>query len=73
MTNNYIKAHTFEDFCTNQEELIKILNHRMTNMETNMATIKNDVSWTKKILWGIFGVLSLSFLTIVLQAAFGGL
>ena len=68
---NYIKAEIFENFCSNQDELISILNHRMTNVEKCLITIKNDVSWTKKILWAIFGVAVASFATLLIKSLIG--
>ena len=74
----YITPKVFKDFCTNQEKLVEILNHRMTNVELNMQkmlnqmiSIKTDVSWTKKILWAIFGVAIVSLMAIIIKTAFG--
>jgi hypothetical protein len=68
VSNNYIDAKTFEDFCFNQHELVDILNHRMTKMEENTSVIKNDVSWTKKLLWAILSVVIVSFVTILIKS-----
>lgn len=70
-SSNYIKAVEFQDFCKNQNTLIDILNHRMTSIEMSIIQIKSDVGWTKKILWGIFGVISVSLITILIRSAFG--
>jgi hypothetical protein len=59
----YIKPREFQDFCSNQKQLIDILNHRMTKVEMHMASISVDVSWTKKILWAILGVAIASLTT----------
>ena len=74
----YIEANTFKEFCDNQKEMIGILNHRMTQMETNtqrmlsqMIAIKIDVAWTKKILWAIFGVAVVSLGTIIIKSVLG--
>lgn len=67
----YIDAKTFKDFCINQDKLIDILNHRMTTMEGNIGVIKNDVSWTKKLLWAILGVTIVSVTTIISKSIFG--
>ena len=72
MSSSYIKAKTFEDFCKNQESLVNILNHRMTNMEKNMAVIKNEVTWIKKLLWSILSVGIVSYVTIVIKTLVGG-
>lgn len=69
--NNYIDAKIFGDFCSNQEKLIDILNHRMTGIEESMITIKTDVSWTKKLLWAILGVIVVSFVTVLIKSAVG--
>lgn len=69
--NNYIDAKIFGDFCSNQEKLIDILNHRMTGIEKSMITIKTDVSWTKKLLWAILGVVVVSFVTVLIKSAVG--
>lgn len=69
--NNYIESKTFGDFCTNQEKLIDILNHRMTSIEKSMISIKTDVCWTKKLLGVILGVVVVSFMTILIKSAFG--
>jgi len=61
---NYINAKTFKDFCKNQKKLIDILNHNMTKIQV-------DVAWIKKILWIIFGVVIVSFLSIVIKSGLG--
>ena len=71
MGNNYIDAKTFKQFCSNQDKLIGILNHRMTSIEKSMIGIKTDVSWTKKLLFAILGVVTISFFTIVIRTAVG--
>jgi hypothetical protein len=71
ISNNYIDAKTFEDFCFNQGQLIDILNHRMTAIELNIVSIKTDVAWTKKILWAILGVGIASIIAIVLKPLMG--
>lgn len=63
MKNNvYLKVENFNDFCTNQNKLIEILNHRMTSMEEHVHVIKNDIGWAKKIMWAIFGVVALGLI-----------
>jgi len=69
--NNYINAKTFGEFCTNQERLIDILNHRMTSIEKSMIAIKTDVAWTKKILFAILGVVVVSFFTLLIKSVVG--
>ncbi len=54
----YIQPETFKDFCTNQKELIEILNHRMTGIEKGMISILTDVTWLKKSLWTIVGLVT---------------
>jgi len=71
MKENYIKAKNFQDFCTNQEKLIDILNHRMTSVEGSLISIKNDVFWLKKLLWAILGTAMTILISIILKT-FGG-
>jgi len=66
----YIDAKTFKEFCENQNELINILNHRMTGIENSVILIKNDVNWTKKILWLIFGVLITAIFGVIFKGVF---
>jgi hypothetical protein len=47
MGQHYIDAQTFEDFKTNQEKLIRILNHNITKMRI-------DICWIKILLSGLF-------------------
>jgi hypothetical protein len=70
-TPNYIDIKTFTDFCSNQKELINILNHKMSSIEVNLGVIKNDVGWTKKLLWGILTVVIVSFFTIIIKSMTG--
>lgn len=71
MKDRYIQAKDFKDFCANQDMLIKILNHRMTNVEGHLSIIKVDVNWTKKLLWAILGVICVSLFSIIFKSAFG--
>lgn len=68
---NYIRAETFEDFCKNQTELINILNHRMTSVESHMGSIKTDVAWLKKSLWVIIGLMIAMFTTLLSKSLMG--
>ena len=70
-SNNYIDAKTFGEFCGNQSKLVDILNHRMTSMEANTATIKNDVAWLKKLLWAILSVVIVAAGTIIIKSLTG--
>jgi len=54
----YVKAETFEDFCENQETLINILNHRMTGIEKAITAATNDITWIKKLIFIISGLLT---------------
>ncbi len=67
----YLKPQEFKDFCTNQERLIDILNHRMTGIESSMISIKNDVGWLKKLLWVIVGI-AVTFFTTAIIKLLGG-
>jgi hypothetical protein len=76
--NKYIEAKTFEQFCDNQKELINILNHNMTKLERNInkmgnmvMKLGNDVNWIKKLLWVIFGVVAVSFISITIKSGLG--
>ena len=76
--SKYIKTETFEQFCENQKELINILNHNTTKMEGNINKMGNmimklvtDVSWIKKLLWVIFGVIVVSFISIIIKSGLG--
>ena len=55
---HYINSETFKDFCTNQKELIHILNHRMTTLDMSVLKIKTDINWLKRSLWVIIGLLA---------------
>ena len=67
----YIQAKTFEDFCLNQNKLIEILNHKTEILENHLIGLKTDVSWIKKILWSIFGLVIASFVTILIKSVIG--
>jgi hypothetical protein len=67
----YIEAKTFEEFCCNQNKLIEILNHRTDKLERHIISIKTDVSWTKKLLWSIFGVTVLALIVNLIKTGFG--
>jgi hypothetical protein len=74
----YIKPNEFRDFCTNQEKLIELLNHRMTKVEEHLgslrvdiATIKTGDAWRNKILWLIFGGMVATFLTLIARTFIG--
>ena len=76
--SKYIKTETFEQFCENQKELINIFNHNTTKMEGNINKMGNmimklvtDVSWIKKLLWIIFGVIVVSFISITIKSGLG--
>jgi len=49
----YIEAETFEDFKSNQNKLIKILNHNMTKQGIDIAWLKTLNGWQIAILSGI--------------------
>ena len=73
-----ISEKTFKEFCNNQTELVKILNHRMTSVEENMQKIalstkslSTDVGWLKKLLWAILGTAITILISILIKSAFG--
>ena len=67
MVDSYVTQKCFEDISANQIKLIDILNHRMTKLEKNVLWIKTDVSWLKKILWVISGLLTSILIAIILK------
>jgi hypothetical protein len=66
--NKYIEAKTFEDFCSNQRQLIDVLNHRTDKLTNLLVELKTDVNWTKKILWAIFSVTILAVIINFMKA-----
>lgn len=81
MEKKYIDAKTFEDFKCNQDKLIEVLNHNMTELtkqsqRTSDSNIKLsiDVSWLKKIMGiqtGLMTGVFLALLGIVLKLVLG--
>ncbi len=81
--NKYIDAETFQEFKVNQEKLIEILNHNMTNMAeqsklTANSNIKlsNDVQWLKKIMGiqtTLIGGTFLALIGIVIEIIMGAI
>jgi hypothetical protein len=67
----YLQPSEFKDFCTNQEKLIEILNHRMTGIEKSMFSIKTDVSWLKKLLWVMVGMSVSIFGSVLIKLLMG--
>ena len=68
--NKYIDAQTFKDFVVNQDRLIEVLNHRTDTLQTSINKINNSITelavetnWLKKILWAIFSVTAISWVT----------
>jgi len=59
---DYIVPFTKKSF----GEFTMALNHRMTNIESTILILKNDVNWTKKILWCILGVLIISLINVIM-------
>ncbi len=70
--DRYINAKTFTQFCTNQKELINILNHRMTGIETSIVAIRVDTTWVKRSLWVVAGLVMAIFTTLLTKAVVGG-
>lgn len=54
----YVDKSDFHAFCENQDRLIEVLNHSMTN-------VKNDVGWLKKLAFWEAGLLASIFLTLL--------
>lgn len=79
---NYIDAKTFNDFKLNQDKLIEVLNHNMTELTkqsdlTAKSNIRlsNDVKWLKKIMGIQTGVMTGTFIAllgIVIKLVIGG-
>jgi hypothetical protein len=72
MNKKYIDAKTFEDFKINQEKLINVLNHNMTDLtkqskKTADSNIKlsNDVNWLKKFTATQTGLLIMIFMAMI--------
>jgi len=75
----YVKVESFTEFCRNQEKLIEILNHRMTNLEgdtkkigNTLGMVRTDVSWLKKSLWVIIGLLTTLTGVTLVKSLIGG-
>lgn len=68
----YINAKTFEEFCFNQDRLIDVLNHRMTDLSIVIKEIRTDVTWLKKLLWVIVGVSVSIFASTLIKFIGGG-
>lgn len=71
----YIEAQTFKDFVENQNRLIDVLNHRTDTLQDSINKINRSVieltietSWLKKLLWAIFSVTAISWVTSLLIA-----
>ena len=62
-----MKQRQFDDFVRNQSKLIEILNCRMTGIEQSMISIKTDVSWLKKLLWIIVGLIGAIFTSTLIK------
>jgi len=45
----YVEMNSFEDMCQNQKELIQLLNHRMTGLESSVSDLSKDVYWIKAL------------------------
>lgn len=58
MEGKYIEVKEFHEFKVNQEELIKVLNHSITRIST-------DLSWIKKIINWQFGIFSSAIIAII--------
>lgn len=65
MRGQYVKAETFNEFVCNQKELIKILNHNVSDLTKSIGEMSGsfrevtaDVRWIKKTIWWIMGIFS---------------
>jgi hypothetical protein len=77
MEKKYIDANTFEAFKCNQDKLIEILNHNMTQltiqskrMSDSNIKLANDVTWLKKIIGiqtGLIAGVFIALLGVVLK------
>lgn len=72
MEKKYIDAKTFEQFKCNQDKLIEVLNHNMTELtkqgqKTAESNIKlsMDVRWLKKIMGVQTGIMTGTFLALL--------
>jgi hypothetical protein len=78
MARKYIDARTFCDFKKNQEELVQVLNHNITELskqakvtaESNMK-LAVDVAWLKKINGWQLGVISALTIGLIVKMVIG--
>jgi CRISPR/Cas system CMR-associated protein Cmr1 (group 7 of RAMP superfamily) len=64
MAKKYLDAKEFKEFKTNQETLIKVLNH-------NMTRLSNDVSWLKKLNGWHLGLVATLTITVMVKMFIG--
>lgn len=76
---NYIDAQQFSDFKTNQDKLIDILNHNVTDMKKDIKSqtkslsslvnivseMKGSFKVTQKVIWGIAGFIG-TLVTVII-------
>jgi hypothetical protein len=78
MGRKYIDARTFCDFKKNQEELVQVLNHNITELakqskvtaESNLK-LAVDVAWLKKINGWQLGVISALTIGLIVKMVIG--
>ena len=77
MVSRYISSKKFDDFKENQEELIKVLNHNMTNLTKSVAKIEllfseliGKFKIINKLIWWILGIIGFFVGTICVGMVF---
>jgi len=53
----YVEAETFEAVRSNQDKLIKVLNHNMTKMKVDISWLKKLQGWQITLLVAILGAI----------------
>lgn len=48
--NHYVDVKTFEDVKANQDTLIQVLNHTMSEIKIDVAVIKNSLTSTNAFM-----------------------
>jgi len=59
-----LTQNNFDEFC-------EALNHRMSNIESNVLILKDDVAWIKKIGLYLSGIISALTIAIIIKFLMG--
>ena len=60
-----LTQHSFDELIETQKKLVETLNHRMSSIEINVATMTTNVSWIKKIIFVGMTLLTGIFITLI--------